>query len=269
MTNKLGLKDTTAMRPEDLGDPELLAVRPGRTNPEFASTCKPAFLSYMMESGSVGKDELLTFIDDDFYFYQSAQELFEKAHASGSIIVTPHRFPPEREHEIAAKGRYNAGIVLFRNDPEARRCLSDWRKQCLDWCYLRYENGQIGDQGYLSDWPKKYNGVYELTDKGVNLSTWNIKNYHISRNADGSIMIDDQPLICYHFHGLKIYKNKAGRILAYPISVYDREIYEPCIQALDAAYKELHSIDPSWDHGLAPRLNIARRLKQLIYRRIS
>ncbi|MFA6432636.1 MAG: hypothetical protein WCV82_02350 [Candidatus Paceibacterota bacterium] len=266
MTNRLNLDDTTAMLPEELDDKELLATRAGRTNPEFASTCKPALLSYMMESGVVEQNDLLVFIDDDFFFYQPLLPLFEKIYHSGSIAITPHRFPPHREHETATKGIYNAGIVFFKNDPEARKCLKEWRLQCLKWCYLRYENGQIGDQGYLSDWPKKYKGVYEIPDIGVNLGTWNIKNYKITRNVGGDLMIDDQPLICYHFHGLRLYLNKQNKVRAYPITVLHSGIYKPCIEALEKAYIGLMIVDPKWVYGTIARPSMLRLLKQAILR---
>lgn len=108
----------------------------------------------MLNSGIVGKEDLLVFIDPDFLFYNSPEPLFEKVYKSGSIVITPHRFPKRREDEKNAKGIYNAGIVFFKNDESARKCLEDWRLQCIDWCYLRFEDGKIGDQGYMNDWPK-------------------------------------------------------------------------------------------------------------------
>src|SRR3989338_5387822 len=136
----------------------------------------------MLNSGIVGKGDLLVFIDPDFLFYNSPESLFEKVYKSGSITITPHRFPKHRESEKKTKGIYNAGIVFFKNDEYAKKCLEEWRLQCIEWCYLRFEDGKIGDQGYLSDWPKKYKGVYELEDKEVNLSNWNIENYEITKN---------------------------------------------------------------------------------------
>lgn len=264
MARKIGLRDTIPMRPKDLGDTELLDVRKTRTNPEFASTCKPAFLRYMMRSGAVDKDDLLVFIDPDFYFYQPALPFFKKVFDSGSIAVTPHRFPPHRDQEKFKKGILNAGIVCFKNDAEAMRCLDEWRKQCLDWCYLRYENGQIGDQGYLSEWPKKYKGVYKIPDKGVNLSTWNIENYKITREPDGNFLIDSDPLICYHFHGLKFYLDQRRRLHPYPITVFHKQIYKPCIVAIQEASDKLLAFDPNWTYGTAHKLDFMRLIKQKI-----
>jgi hypothetical protein len=266
---KLNLPNTSALRPEDLNDAELLAIRSTRTNPEFASTCKPAFLRYMMKSGIVSTDDLLIFMDPDFYFYESAKPLFEKIYKSGSITVTPHRYPPHRTEDQYKKGAYNAGIVFFKNDAEALSCLEEWRKQCIKWCYLRYENGQIGDQGYMNEWPKTYPHLHELADKGVNLSTWNIENYTITSPQPNQFLIDGEPLICYHFHGLKIYFDEAGMLHAFPITVFHSHIYKPGLAALRVAYNDLQKIDPQWTYGTVPRPHFLRILKQKIMRMVS
>lgn len=265
---KLNLANTTVMRAENLGDAELLEARKNRTTPEFASTIKPAFLLYMMKSGIVASDDLLAFIDPDFLFYQRAEPLFEKAYSSGSIVVTPHRFPKEKEHEQYKKGFFNAGIVFFKNDAAALECLEEWRKQCIDWCFLRYEDGKIGDQGYMSAWPEKYKNVYQLVDKGVNLSTWNISNYTISRKPDG-YFVDEEPLVCYHFHGLKFYLGKNSKVKAYPVTVYHSQIYKDYLNALTESYKKLAAIDPLWQCGFAPKLGLLRTVKQKVWKVFS
>lgn len=263
--SKMNLRETTVMKPEDLNDSELLASRSDRTNPEFASTAKPAFLRFMMNSGIVGKEDLLVFIDPDFLFFNSLESLFEKVYKSGSITITPHRFPKRREGEKYVKGVYNAGIIFFKNDESTKKCLEEWRLQCIEWCYLRFENGKIGDQGYLTDWPKKYKNVYELEDKEVNLSTWNIENYKITKNSK-SFFVDGAPLVCYHFHGLKIYFNYAGHLSAYPVTVYHGGIYARYLRELELAYKKIQKVDSSWRFGSVPRLNILRIIKQKIWK---
>jgi hypothetical protein len=269
---KLSIANTTFLRPEDLNDPELLASRNNRTLPEFASTCKPAFLLYMLRSGQVSPQDLLVFIDPDFCTYASPEPLWNKMYENGSIIVTPHRFPPHREHEAARKGVYNAGIVAFRNDANALACITEWRSQCIKWCYLRYENGNIADQGYMNSWPRTYKGVYELRDPGVNLANWNIKNHSVKRvpadSGTDSFLIDREPLIFYHFHGLKIYF-AGGKIKAVPYTVTHTGIYKRYTDLITDAYKKIRKIDSSWDLGTVPHPGPLRIIKQTIWKTFS
>lgn len=269
MSKKLQLKNTTVMKVSDMNDRELEQTRANRSLPAFASTCKPAFMSYMMQSGIVGPDDLLVFIDPDFYFYASPKDLFKKVYDSGSITITPHRFPPNRENEKYQKGYYNAGIICMKNDSEALKCLGEWRVQCIEWCHIRFEDGKIGDQGYLSDWPKKYKGVYELTDRGVNVSTWNIENHKITSDGQDGFLIGGEPLICYHFHGQRIYMGRDKKIYTAPSTSYHRGIYKVHEKALTLAYEQIWQIDPSWKLGLIPNPGFLRLLKQRVWKIFS
>ena len=265
----LKLEHTRLVRLADLNDAELMATRKTRTAPEFASTAKPIFLLHVMKSGLVKSDDLLTFIDPDFFFYESPEAVFKKMYDSGSIIITSHRFAKNRENERFEKGVFNAGFMGFRSDQNALTCLEEWRKQCIDWCYLRYEDGKIGDQGYLSDWPEKYADVYVLPDLGVNLSTWNIQNYKIKKVGSNRFTVDGSPLICYHFHGIRLYFDKCNQIHASPITIFHGGIYQSYVRALQEAYEKVQSLRPGWKLGTIPNPGLLRIMRQKIMRRLS
>lgn len=259
----LNLTHTTLLQVSDLNDHELLSAKENRTLPEFASTVKPALLLHMLHSDQVKTTDLLSFIDPDILFYSSADKLFDDIYASGSITITPHRFAQHREHEQYKKGVYNAGMVFFRKDENALTCLTEWRKQCIDWCYIRYEDGKIGDQGYLSNWHLIYKNVNILTHKGVNLGSWNIENYTITKKGSADF-IDSDILICYHFHGLKIYLNSKDIVKAYPITILHDSIYKTYIEELNKAYGEIKKIKSPWTYGFVKNPGILRLLKQTI-----
>ena len=81
-------------------------------------------------------------------------------------------------------------------------CLHWWREQCIEWCYDRVEDGRFADQRYLDTWPDRFPGVVVLRHKGANLAPWNVSNYKV-REDRGRVWVDEQPLIFFHFHGLK------------------------------------------------------------------
>ena len=78
---------------------------------------------------------------------------------------------------------------------------SEWAKNCIEWCFQRLEKGNMRSKIFKL-WPDKYNNLKILNHKGANLAVWNVKNYSIKMKED-KIFIDDQPLIFYHFAGLK------------------------------------------------------------------
>ena len=121
---------------------------------------------------------------------------------------------------------------------------------------------------YGDKWKTEYPGVYDLPDKGVNAGTWNIERFKVTEGKDGAIFVDEDPLVCYHFHGLKIYLDGKGRIRAYPVSVWNERIYSEYMEVLQKAYKEVLSVDPTWNHGFAKKLDILRLIKQTITKKI-
>jgi hypothetical protein len=42
-----------------------------------------------------------------------------------------------------------------------------------------------------------------LEHKGVNLAPWNVSGYSLAER-DGRVLVDGDPLVCYHFHGFKL-----------------------------------------------------------------
>ena len=144
--------------------------------------------------------EAITYLDSDVYCFSDPQPIFD-ALGRNSILITPHRFPQHLK-DRERYGIYNVGVVTFRNDPRGLQCLHWWRERCLEWCYDRLEGSRFGDQGYLNDWPERFEGVVVLDHKGVNTAPWNWMSCTLSTSDHGTF-IDDDPLIFYHFHQLK------------------------------------------------------------------
>ena len=40
------------------------------------------------------------------------------------------------------------------------KCLKKWTNQCLEWCYYKLEDGKMGDQKFLDEWPKLYKSCH-------------------------------------------------------------------------------------------------------------
>ncbi len=181
------------------GDAELLAVKPTRSKVEYYFTCSPSLPLYVFNH--FPEVDIITYLDADLFFYASPEPVFDEM-GDGSILISEHRYPPDLSY-LEVHGIYNVGLLAFRHDARGRDCLEWWRTRCLEWCYDRPEDGKYADQKYLDDWPRRFPGVVVLRHKGAGLAPWNWKNYQIAIN-DGQIAVNGQPLIFFHFHGLKI-----------------------------------------------------------------
>lgn len=180
-------------------DPALPAVKSTRSLVEYYFTCAPELVLYVMDCVTDIQD--VTYLDADLYFYSDPAPIYD-AMESGSVGIIGHRFRADQAH-LEKFGVYNVGFVFFRNDQEGRRCVAWWRDRCLEWCYDRFEDGKFADQKYLDQWPALFKGVVVIELKGAGVAPWNQARYAFSANG-GRVNVDDQPLIFYHFHGVRL-----------------------------------------------------------------
>ena len=212
--------------------PDLKKIAKKRSKAEYFFTCSAQICDFIFKKNP--DIPLLNYIDADLYFFNSLESLFDEL-GNASIGIIEHKFhwlnKSKRKY-----GRFNVGWISFRNDKVGRQCVSDWAIQCMDWCYQKLEYGKYADQKYLDQWPKKYPGLKILKHKGANLAIWNVKNYKLSFSK-GLILIDDQPLLFYHFAGLRQLDDKTFKtnLSSYYISlkgVLLYNIYLPYINQL-------------------------------------
>ncbi|HMQ34137.1 MAG TPA: hypothetical protein PKD53_25615, partial [Chloroflexaceae bacterium] len=216
------------------GDAELLRVKGDRSRVEYYFTLTPALPLYIFERWP--EVSLITYLDADLYFFADPRPLFDEL-GGGSVAITPHRFSRRLRH-YESHGRYNVGWVSFRRDASGLACLRWWRERCLEWCYDRAEPGRFADQKYLDEWPRRFAGVVVIRQRGANLAPWNIADATITAAGD-EVRVDGDPLIFFHFHGLRqprsrIYNHQLYLYKTRPSPLLLRRIYGPYIRALAA-----------------------------------
>lgn len=216
-------------------------VKPTRTEQEYAWTCGSVFTDYIASKFLAD----VTYLDADMMFASDPERIFDEI-GEKSIGITPHRFAEKDRRRLEPNGRFCVQWVTLKG-VTGRSCLRRWSRQCKDWC--KYENagpGFFGDQGYLDEWPAMYAGeVCEITNPGAGLAPWNIANFNVHKIGN-SVMVDNHPLIFYHFHELLRRPDGSIRLTNWPLRDQDKElIYRPYIQSLQ---EQAHSI-VAIDHG--------------------
>jgi len=180
-------------------DIALLNAKKDRSTVEYYFTCSPSLLLYILNNWP--EVDVLSYLDADLFFYSSPDPIYQEF-GDASILIIPHRHPAEAQHLEKSFGIYNVGLLTFRNDQYGLECLQWWRERCLEWCYDRSEDDRFADQKYLDDWPSRFQHVVVANNKGANLAPWNWARYKIEIR-DNAATVDGEPLIFYHFHGLK------------------------------------------------------------------
>ena len=215
----------------------------------------------MVRHPDVGR---LTYVDADLWFFSDVGPLLAEI-GSASVAVTEHRYAPHLR-SLEANGRFCVQWVTFRRDKEGLACLGRWRRQCLEWCHHRVEEGRMGDQKYLDEWPRLYRSCHVVQHVGAGVAPWNYVRYDIREAPDGTIRVDGEPLIFYHFHQFEILRDggfdrmcaRYGAGRPPPEPVYRR--YEA---AVEDTIRRVREVVPGFAGGMRSRAAVrARRLVQ-------
>lgn len=220
---------------------ELPPLKKERNRIEYVWTCKPALVLYVMDHYAY-IDQIM-FLDCDTFFFDDPQPIFNEIGA-GSIMIVDHRFPPAMQRR-AKRGIYNVGILAFRQDASGMKALRWWYRRCLEWCFARVEDGRYAEQGYLNDWPTRFENVVVLQHKGVNVGPWNWMNYQYAKNDQG-LKVDDVPLIHFHFSNMHTFGRwiyDTGLSDWHPMPYQLRHwIYTPYIQTIKYVWGQVRVV---------------------------
>lgn len=244
---KLKLKYAQPINLSDVENKNLLKVKKNRNKGEYSWTLKSAFINYLFQEKKL---KSVLYLDGDIFFFNDVKYVFEEV-KNKSIAISPHRFPEKLVGREKETGVFNAGVIYLKNDAEGIKALERWRQQCLNWCYWKLENGKLGDQMYLNEWPKLYKNLLQFSHKGINLAPWNISECKISMKKN-KLYIDDQLLIFYHFHQFKIYKNYSfQQSIGYHIPEKVKQlIYFPYEKTVLKIIDRVSSVSPNFCEGL-------------------
>lgn len=223
-------------------DPALVEARSTRSRIEYYFTLTAPFLLDVLV-GDPGV-ERLAYVDADHYFFAPPSPLIGALDRS-SVVILDHRYPPSLADKYVF-GRYNVGLLGFRRDDRALAILRWWRARCLEWCYDRLEGDRYGDQKYLDAWPVRFAGVQVLEYKGIGVAPWNTTNYRI-RVRCGRVMVDDDPLVAYHFSSFRILApwlfDSGARVYGVHLGRETRRgVYVPYARALRRAARTIRAV---------------------------
>lgn len=253
----LALDDFTAEFWRELGDPrlrvvpltqleaadaDLASVRAKRTRVEYYFTLSPCWPIWLLTTHP--EIERVTYLDADLFFFASPAPILAAMDAArASVLITRHRFPSWLRH-YERHGKFNVGVLVFRNDAIGRACLDDWRARCLDWCFDRVEGDRYADQKYLDAWPHRVGAaLLVLEQAGVNAAPW---NWASEAGAPAT------PRVVFHFARFRpVLGDRWWQSGQLDYGIMPREmrnaIYGPYWRALDSARAEIAARRPGFD----------------------
>jgi hypothetical protein len=197
---QFALERAEVFAPDEYIPPEVEKLRQGRSRSAFAFTLKPFVLLHATSTGA----EWTSYFDTDIGLFADPARLLEGLPPDTPASFTPHRFSTVFRYSESSVGRFNAGYVAFRNGPQGRRILEDWRDRCVDWCQDFVDGNRYSDQKYLDELAVIYPSIDICHHKGANVAPWNISGVRLSLENQ-QVRVDNDPLVFYHFQGLKMF----------------------------------------------------------------
>jgi len=248
--SKIDSDRTIVVSHEKFAPSELKKLRSERSTGEYCWTAKPIALEFILENFADVKWAI--YLDADAMFFNGLDEHIESIEPP--FLLTPHNFSKNLKKLEKVVGRYNAGFVGIKNTVTGIKVLNGWRRNCLTKCSSKPDTFTYADQKYLNEFEKDSNSKcqpFGLT--GVNVAPWNVNNYDLSISSAGSIVIGSEPLIFYHFQGMKLKKNAPSCLYGGNINLKNfvvENIYLPYLQELSKAYQLIREDFKNFESGI-------------------
>ena len=162
---------------------------------QFVWSLSAYFTWYCLENFDT---EDILYIDADIYFFDNWEKVYDNL-GDTSIGIVEHRCPYS-----PSNGKYNVGIVYFKNDLDGYKCCT-WWKNCLLFPDNEYykTHGMCGDQKYLELFEELFEGVKTLDKHFIHLAPWNFA-YHEYKDTQEVIWNSEiQNMMYCHFSNFK------------------------------------------------------------------
>lgn len=189
---------------EDLGIPDFHHLAFKFDILELNTDVKPFMLKRL-----TGEYDCVFYLDPDIFVYGSMQGLVDRL-KNQTAIITPHAISPieddkkPSEVDFMRAGIYNLGFFGTRSCPEGRRLLDWWGRRCVELGYNDSRQGLFVDQKFIDLVPSFFDGVVIERSPAYNVAYWNLHERRVDAQNPALPLVNDHPLIFFHFSGLSV-----------------------------------------------------------------
>ncbi|WP_347223757.1 glycosyl transferase [Bacteroides congonensis] len=235
-------------------NPDMLVAKGNRSATEYCWTCTSCVIHYIITHYNC---DTCTYLDADIYFYQNPGDALDKLKNYTTMLV-PHLFSKKESDSEKLCGKYCVEFVPFKKEKKSLEILEHWRRQCLEWCYNKHEDGKFGDQKYIEEWDKR-DDVYISRNHGMGVAPWNAGRFDLIKNDAGFYDLIDLEnnmqkcsLFFYHFSQLKLFDKDVVCLDYCHRLIPDRfreELYAEYLKTLEMVNEKYHLRDGDTDYN--------------------
>ena len=175
-----------------------------RSYAESIISIKPHLIEFYLDQ--LQPEDYLIYFDADIFFFTSMLSL-EQFSTGFEVLLSKHLFPRSMVESVKF-GKFNGGMIVFKQSVKSRELLVRWKNQCSEWCKLELSGSRFADQKYLDDF-SDFDGVAALSHPGVNNGQYyfiETRTFRFSKSLK-RVVVDGFPILSFHFHGICINKH--------------------------------------------------------------
>jgi hypothetical protein len=168
---------------------------------ELVTATKPFYFDYLFKHHPDAV--AVTYFDPDIKVFAPLTDMAEKLERF-NVILTPHFTQPIQdkllptEKHVLNTGVFNLGFAAMQRGAEADKLNSWWMGKLRRECIADLAHGYFVDQLWMNLAPAYFDKVLIEKHPGWNTAHWNLHERTLSE-VDGHHLVNQQPLIFYHF----------------------------------------------------------------------
>jgi hypothetical protein len=166
MLMKMNLENIVLIKVNAIEDDRLLKIKGERKTNEYCWTLKATFIEYLLQKYEINS---IIYVDGDIFFFSDPKPIFDEW-GDHSVFLCPQRDADWVEQKY---GKYQAGLIGFKNEGYGLESLKWWKERCLEWCFAKSENERYGDQKYLDKLFVHVPNVKVSENLGIDAAPWN------------------------------------------------------------------------------------------------
>ena len=174
----------------------------------------------------------------------------------GEVLITPHLATPgvplstipQDERNCFTYGVYNLGFIAVGQSASAVAFLNWWDDRVRHMCSTDEPAGPFTDQGWVNLAPGMFEAMRVFRHAGFNLATWDATNRIVSRDANGVLWANDEPLVVTHLSGWYRGDHAVALQAIRPVNPMFADLSDAFGSRL-GAFEDLFGVAPPWSLG--------------------
>ena len=169
---------------------------------EACTAVKGPALAKLLEEGLP-----VVYLDPDIVLFSQINAILDQLD-DASVVLTPHQLSPiERnlwggtfdERTSLLTGVFNFGFLGVAPNKEGIDFADWWSFRTTMQAYDLPSVGLFTDQKWGNLVPVLFPNTHISRHRGMNVASWNLHERKVHASSEGTLMVDDDPLVFFHF----------------------------------------------------------------------